>query len=112
MRKGRKMSLNKDNLPIGTINVHKDTQEELRKKKFANTVLDGLHDRLRELKREEIKCDIVEGKAIMGTHKGEPFCVYYLNMTNSSGEYISVLVTRWKGKDHRIKKPVDVLNGA
>jgi hypothetical protein len=84
-------------------------------KKIRNEVMNGLHNCLKELKAEGIKCSIEQASdgnsAIVGTYKNEPFCVYYLKMVMSNGEYASIVMTRWKGKDHRIKKPISVLTG-
>jgi len=86
-----------------------DTKEILKLKKFKDEVMGGLHDQLKKLKAEEIKCDLVDDKAIMGTYKNEPFCVYFLFLCRNDGEYAGILMTRYKGKDHRAKKPLDVL---
>jgi hypothetical protein len=90
---------------------YRNDQELIKMKDFHRVTLNGLYDRHSELKRAGIKCEIVDDKAIMGTYKNEPFCVYYLKLGTSNGEFLSVLMTRWKGKDHRAKKPVEVLNG-
>lgn len=94
---------------------YRNDEEQIRIKKLRNEVLNGLHNHLKELKANDIKCEIVKAEdgneAIMGTYKNEPFCVYYLKMSMKNGEYCCILMTRWKGKDHRIKKPVDVLTG-
>lgn len=94
---------------------YRNDEEQIRIKKLRNEVLNGLHNHLKELKAEGIKCEIIKAddgnEAIMGTYKNEPFCVYYLKMFMKNGEYCCILMTRWKGKDHRIKKPIDVLSG-
>ncbi len=94
---------------------YRDDAKQIRIMKMRREVLNGLHDRLKELKEAEIKAEIMKAgdgnEAIMGTYKNEPFCVYYLKMCMANGEYCCILMTRWKGKDHRIKKPVDVLTG-
>ena len=95
---------------------YQNNKELLLIKKLRNQVLNGLHDRLKELKAEEgITAEIMKAQdgneAIIGSYKNEPFCVYYIKMVVSNGEYACMLMTRWKGKDHRMKKPVDVLSG-
>ncbi len=100
------------------IKYRNDKEKELLNN-IRNEVLNGLHNHLKELKAHEIKCEIQKcsenegsNEAIIGTYKNEPFCVYYLKMIMSNGEYVSMVMTRWKGKDHRIKKPLDVLTGS
>jgi len=100
------------------IKYRNDKEKELLNN-IRNEVRNGLHNNLKELKENDIKCEIVKGsehegsnEAIVGTYKNEPFCVYYLKMIMSNGEYVSIVMTRWKGKDHRIKKPISVLTGS
>lgn len=88
---------------------YRNDEELIKMKKFKDEVMSGLHARLKELKEQEITCSLADDKAIMGTYKNEPFCVYYLFVGRSDGEFAGILMTRWKGKDHRAKKPVDVL---
>lgn len=94
---------------------NRDDAKTIRIKKIRDEVLNGLHNQLKELKAEGINCSIEQAgdgnSAIVGTYKNEPFCVYYLKLVMEDGEYLSVIMTRWKGKDHRIKKPVSVLTG-
>lgn len=95
---------------------YRNDSEAIRIKKIRSEVLNGLHDRLKEVRDiEGVKAEIVKAQdgneAIIGSYKNEPFCVYYFKMLMNNGEYVCILMTRWKGKDHRMKKPVDVLSG-
>ena len=69
---------------------------------------EALRHNLRILKSKGIRAEIKEN-AILGFHKGEPFCVYMRWLHKTESNFIGIVVTRWKGKDTEEKKPVDVL---
>jgi hypothetical protein len=91
---------------------YRNDQEMIAMNKFFDGIQDQLANRLKEVKAiEGVKAEVVDKKAIMGSYKNEPFCIYYLVYGMTGNEFASVLITRWKGKDHRLKKPADVLGG-
>jgi len=96
---------------MATDGKHTDSKEQQKKesREMQRECLEQHYDKLRE---KEVKCAIVmqEGMkpAIVGTYKNNPFAVY-LKIYYEQQEWAAILVTRFKGNDHEMRPPYEVL---
>ena len=110
--------MNKELIDKSKLSTTGDGKDESKARAHKRGLLNELHNRLQDLAKSGIVGALVSNdnnpdnaRAIIGTHKGDPFIIYYLTIVAPNDEYGSILCTRYRGVDHRKKRPVEVLNG-